>query len=193
MGIGIEQIDEMRKRTNCSYQEAKELLEKHNGDLIDAIVDFEKNHGSRMYDKNAKEHKGGQQKNNDHAKSFGSKVKELIQKGFVTRFSIEKDANVILNIPVNILIIAVLVTMPIFWIYVIAFIAMYFMGYKIRIRKQEGGDVDLNEMMDDLSSKVRTAADKMTEKPAAKAQPAQAQTQTPDVQKKDGYNEITIE
>ncbi len=42
MTIDIKLIDEMRKRTNCSYQEAKELLEKHNGDLIEAIVEFER-------------------------------------------------------------------------------------------------------------------------------------------------------
>jgi len=42
MNISLELIDEMRKRTNCSYQEAKELLEKHNGDIIEAIIEFEK-------------------------------------------------------------------------------------------------------------------------------------------------------
>jgi translation elongation factor EF-Ts len=56
----MEQIDEMRKRTNCSYQEAKELLEKNNGDLLEAIVEFEKKYGYKEKNKHQerKERKG---------------------------------------------------------------------------------------------------------------------------------------
>lgn len=188
MNISIEQIDEMRKRTNCSYQEAKELLEKHDGDLIDAIVEFEKNHGGKQ--KNTSSEKNG---------SFVKKVKELIQKGFITRFVIEKEENTILNIPVNVLILALIITMPLIWIYPIIFIVIYFMGYKIRLRKEEGPEVDINEIFDGIGSKVRTATDKMREKPAdnnsqnnqssAKAEQA---VNNASEQKEDGYNEITI-
>lgn len=177
MSISIELIDEMRKRTNCSYQEAKELLEKHDGDMVEAIVEFEKKQGS-----------GFKQKNVDHTAGWGKKFKKLVEKGFITRFIIEKDQNIILNIPVNILILAVLITMPIFWLYLILLVALYFMGYKVRIRKEEGQEVDLNEIVDDLGSKVRTATDKMREKPAAKEQ-----TEMKSEEKKDDYNEITVE
>lgn len=191
MNIGIEQIDEMRNRTNCSYQEAKELLEKHDGDLIDAIVEFEKMHGN-------KQKKTSSEKN----RSFGKKVKELVHKGFINRFVIEKEENTILNIPVNVLILAVIITMPLIWIYPIIFIAIYLMGYKIRLRKEKGQEVDINEFMDEIGSKVRTATDKMREKPADKGQKSnQNQNQgmneeevQSDSEKKteDGYNEITI-
>ncbi len=190
MNIGIEQIDEMRKRTNCSYQEAKELLEKHDGDLIDAIVEFEKKHGS-------KQKKTTSEKNS----SFGKKVKELVQKGFVNRFVIEKEENTILNIPVNVLILAVIITMPLIWIYPIIFIAIYLMGYKIRLRKEEGEEVDINEFVDGIGNKVRTATDKMREKPASNGQEnshnegmnEEKEIQN-DSEKKndDDYNEITI-
>ncbi len=189
MNIGIEQIDEMRNRTNCSYQEAKELLQKHDGDLIDAIVEFEKNHGSK------------QKKTSEKNSSFGKKVKELVQKGFVNRFVIEKEENTILNIPVNVLILAVIITMPLIWIYPIIFIAIYLMGYKIRLRKEEGQEVDINEFVDGIGSKVRTATEKMREKPSDKGQKNNHQNQgmnEEEVQNhsekknEDGYNEITI-
>ena len=191
MNIGIEQIDEMRNRTNCSYQEAKELLEKHDGDLIDAIVEFEKRHGSKQ--------KKTSEKKSEKNSSFGKKVKELVQKGFINRFVIEKEENTILNIPVNVLILAVIITMPLIWIYPIIFIAIYLMGYKIRLRKEEGQEVDINELVDGIGSKVRTATDKMREKPADKGQSNQNQGMNEeevqsDSEKKneDGYNEITI-
>ena len=192
MNIGIEQIDEMRNRTNCSYQEAKELLEKHDGDLIDAIVEFEKRHGSKQ--------KKTSEKKSEKNSSFGKKVKELVQKGFINRFVIEKEENTILNIPVNVLILAVIITMPLIWIYPIIFIAIYLMGYKIRLRKEEGQEVDINELVDGIGSKVRTATDKMREKPADKGQSNQNQSMSADQEvqsdsekkNEDGYNEITI-
>ncbi len=192
MTISMELIDEMRKRTNCSYQEAKELLEKHQGDLVDAIIEFENKYGN-------KKKQGPTPKKN----GFGKKVRELVQKGFVTRFIIEKDGNTILNIPMNILILAVLLTMPAFWLYLIGIVVIYFMGYKIRIRKEEGQEVDINVIVDEIGSKVKSATDKMRESSGEKAseQPqnpntnqGKDETGTKDADKKeDGYSEITVE
>ncbi|WP_243109276.1 DUF4342 domain-containing protein [Dehalobacter sp. 12DCB1] len=187
MSISMEQMDEMRKRTNCSYQEAKELLEKYDGDLIDAIIAFEKMHGNQS-------NSNSNQKTCQKEQSFGKKVKALLQKGCVTRFIIEKDQTIILNIPVIILIIAMLITMPIIGLYAAAFILLYVMGYRIRIRKEKGQDVDINEFVDGIGSKVRTAADKMREKPAAEqANTTRAETNpTNEDKKEEDCNEITI-
>ena len=179
MNISIELIDEMRKRTNCSYQEAKELLEKHNGDLIDAIVDFERKQGHRPKESPKKENSNG----------FGQKAKNLIEKGFITRFVIEKEENTFLNISINILILAVIITMPIFWLYPVALIVVYLMGYRIRIRKEEGKDIDINEFVDGIGSKVRSATEK---KNTPSPEPEQEKNKKTE-EKKDGYNEITIE
>jgi len=156
MNISLELIDEMRKRTNCSYQEAKELLEKHNGDIIEAIIDFEKSQPHRS-------HHCPHSKNS----SLGATIKKLIHKGSVTRFIIEKNEETYLNIPIIILVLVVLITMPIFWFYLVLCAALYFMGYKIRIKRSAGQTVEINEIVDDLSNKVKTAAEKMNEKPAA--------------------------
>lgn len=181
MSINMEQIDEMRKRTNCSYQEAKELLLKHDGDLIDAIIEFEKKHGHRT-----------KQETKEKSRGFGKKVKELIQKGFVTRFIIEKDENIILNIPVNILLILMLVTMPVFWLYIILFVVIYLMGYKIRIRKEEGEEFNINNLVDGIGHKVRTTTEQMREKPQKEESASMGENKDGSPEK-DGYSEITIE
>ena len=42
MSINLEQIDELRKRANVSYEDAKNALEQSDGNLIDALVYLEK-------------------------------------------------------------------------------------------------------------------------------------------------------
>jgi len=177
----MEQIDEMRKRTNCSYNEAKVLLEKHDGDIIEAIIEFEKKHGSKSAKENGKDH------------NFGQKVKDLIHKGFVTRFVIEKDENTILNISLNILILAVILTMPVFWIYPLLFIVLYLVGYKIRLRK-EGEEVNINEIVDEFGNKVKGTVSKKSDGVKDSQGGSEQENSSPDEEKsKDGYNEITID
>ena len=38
----LEKVEKLRERANVSYEEAKEALEKSNGDLLDAIVYLER-------------------------------------------------------------------------------------------------------------------------------------------------------
>ncbi|MDD2498692.1 MAG: DUF4342 domain-containing protein [Desulfitobacteriaceae bacterium] len=179
MNITMELIDEMRKRTNCSYQEAKDLLEKHNGDLIEAIIEFEKNQSPRS----------SHCPHNNNS-SFGATVKKLFYKGSVTRFIIEKNEETHLNIPIIILVLGVVITMPLFWFYLLLGVVLYFMGYKIRIKKDGGQTVEVNEIIDDLGNKAKTAAEKMNEKPV-ETKENQGQTEKKDQDNKE--NEIIIQ
>ncbi|NLL52427.1 MAG: DUF4342 domain-containing protein [Peptococcaceae bacterium] len=193
MKISMELIDEMRKRTNCSYQEAKELLERNNGDLVEAIIEFETRHGS-----NNNEHCKHKYKHKYKAYTEGNhkqKAKTLLHKGFVTRVVIEKDENIILNLSVIILILAVLISMPIIWIWPVAFIILYFTGYKIRIRKETGGEVDINNLVDDFGNKVKNATEAKDSQPKDSNQNNESKeaSSSEEVKEKDGYNEITVE
>lgn len=175
MNISLEQIDEMRKRTNCSYEEAKELLEKHNGDLIEAIVEFEKKHS-----------KGFKQKNNERSEGFSNKLKKLIHKGFKSRFIIENKDMTILNISVNIFLLIILLTLPAFWFYPVGLIVIYFMGYKIRIKKEKGDYIDINRMMDNAGNKAKTSNNNKKDD----RKNTNKQNEDKD---DDDYNQITIE
>lgn len=187
MTINMELIDEMRKRTNCSYQEAKELLEKHNGDLIDAIIEFETRHGSQS-------HAHGKHKQRScNTGNHGQKAKQAVHKGFATRVVIEKDQTVILNLSVIILLIAVLITLPAFWIWPLAFIILYLCGYKIRIKKETGDELDINNMVDEFGNKIKTPAQGNPQKPAEKTTASQKPADVVELKKEDGYHEITVE
>ncbi|MBP7176573.1 MAG: DUF4342 domain-containing protein [Thermoclostridium sp.] len=181
--ITLEQVDQLRKRTNCSYEEAKALLERHNGDVLEAIVEFEKGKHTKSYnnyngccDNNEWKKRGGE---------FWQKFKELIHKGFENKVVVEDKNGVILNLSVNILLLLFIfipyITLP-------ALLLLLVLGYKVSVKKVEGKEFN-------ISSMVRDAADRFTGR--AQQQPQASQpAQTPNVPaevKKDDYNEMTIE
>lgn len=170
--VTLEQVDQLRKRTNCSYEEAKELLEKHNGDVLEAIVDFERNRKGKSYSAG---HRG--------SSDFWKKVREVIQLGFDNRIAVEDGKGIMLNIPVNVMILLV-IFIP--YIMIPAFILLLLLGYKISIKKAEGSEVNISAMVKDATNKF--AGTSQHQQPVRPEN--QEVVQAPE---KDGYNEITIE
>jgi len=179
MSIPLEKIDELRRRTNCSYEEAKILLEKHNGDIVEAIVEFERNNrsnSSRKY-------------NNGHL-SFGARLKNLIKKGFKTKFIIEKAGETIINIPVNILIIGLLI---LHWFLVALLVIAFVLGYRFRFRTETGESIDVNKIINSFANKVREATGSTEQQNNYNYANNQNPKKDNDNDSDKGYNEITIE
>lgn len=89
MEIDLEKIDIVRERAKVSYTEAKDVLEKTNGNVVEALIYIEKN-----------------QKNifnniSDVSSDFVEAIKDIVKKGNVNRIKIKKDNKVVLDIPVN--------------------------------------------------------------------------------------------
>lgn len=181
--ITLEQVDQLRKRTNCSYEEAKALLEKHNGDVLEAIVEFEKSRNNKNYTNH-----NGSWDNTEwkrQGRDFWIKCRELIQKGFENKVIVEDRKGILFSVPVNIMLLFIIfvsyVTIPML-------IILLLLGYRISIKKAEGKEYD-------LSSMVRDATDRFTgrtQQPQQNPMPPQAQNVPAEV-KQDDYNEITIE
>lgn len=85
MDISLEKIDIVVSRTNVSFKEAKEALEKVNGDVIEAIVLIEEN----------------QKDMTEKSEDIIEKIKDIIKEGNVTKVIVKKDDKVLLNIPVT--------------------------------------------------------------------------------------------
>lgn len=116
MKITLEQIDLLRKRTNVGYMEAKQALEKSNGDIVEALAYIEQT--------------GGTTKKLSSPEGFIDKVKQLIHKGNITKLVISKDAKTIINIPVNLVIVAAIVAIH---FVVISMLAALIFGCKFSI------------------------------------------------------------
>lgn len=83
----LEKIDILRERTGLGYAEANKLLDEAGGDVVAALIEFEK----------------GEREKGDHnpADKIGKWVKEMVAKGNVTRLRVRRDDRVLLEIPVT--------------------------------------------------------------------------------------------
>lgn len=111
MKVTLEQIDELRKRVNVSYEEAKATLEKNDGDLIKSIIELEKKKGKKT------EYKG----------SFASFTDKLLS----LKMSVKNEhGNILLDVP---LVIVLLTFLMAFWAVIVLFIMAILTSCKIKV------------------------------------------------------------
>ncbi|WP_434796392.1 DUF4342 domain-containing protein [Terrisporobacter vanillatitrophus] len=115
--ITMEQIDSVRNRANVGYKEAKAVLEKFDGDIIEAILYLEE------------EQKVKPDLKRTSSTLFG-KMKDIFNKLNNIDIEIYKNEKTILNMPSTVLIVACIIALP----FVIAGgVIAVFTGYKIKI------------------------------------------------------------
>ena len=119
MEINQKDIDTIVEKTGCSHEEARAALEKFDGDVIDAVMEIEKNKAS----------------NNERMNELIEKIKNAVKKGNVTKIQVTKDGKVVLNIPVNVGILGI-VAAP--WAVIIGAITAYGFEYDFEIVKEDG-------------------------------------------------------
>lgn len=141
MDINLEKIDILRERTGVSYKEAKEVLERYDGNVVEALIELE--------DKNGK----------NWTASMGiagneviEKLKAIIKKGNVTRVILKKDGEVLLNIPITAGAIGVVLAPLVSILGVSTALAT---RATIEIVKADGEVVDLNDMAEDKVNEFR--------------------------------------
>ena len=93
MEITLENIELVKDRTGCTYAEAKAALEASDGSVVDAIIAMEER-------SNAEHDKvdGGSLKDSP----IFAKMKEIVEKGNISRILISKDGKNIVNFPVTV-------------------------------------------------------------------------------------------
>jgi lipopolysaccharide/colanic/teichoic acid biosynthesis glycosyltransferase len=148
MTVRMENIDELIRRTNVSYEVAKDALEKCNDDLLEALVYLEKQ--NMVKPAAAREDK----------ESLWDKFKNLVRKGNNTKFIIRKKEVNVISVSVTF---AVIITIIAPYITFFGLVAALFTGHRIKF---EGKDFELgkvNEMMDKVAESMDSAKRKMAE------------------------------
>jgi len=148
MSINLEQIDELRKRANVSYEDAKNALELSQGDLLSALVYLEKQNKIKPEEKSSSENQ------------FFKKVKKLIKKGNETKLIVRKEDTVVLNICVTLAVIVTIVVPP---VVITALILALITNHKIRIQKKNSEDLEVNKIFDKMSVAINKVTTKITE------------------------------
>lgn len=147
--ITLEKIDVVRERTGVSYSEAKEALEANNANVVDAIIYIEKNKKSAL---------DGIYTTKDE---FLTWIKDLINKGNITRIKIKKEDKVLVDMPVNagiaVGIVAYAVWTPLIAIGVIGAVVT---NLTIEITKKDGSVEVINKI---IKSTVQDAKDKVND------------------------------
>ncbi|MDM8533441.1 DUF4342 domain-containing protein [Clostridiaceae bacterium HSG29] len=82
MELTLEMVDQVIDRTGANYSDAKEALLKCDGDVLEAIVLLE----------------NGEEESEENV--IIKKIKELVEKGKISRIIVEKEEKNIINIPV---------------------------------------------------------------------------------------------
>lgn len=133
MEISLENIDNVVKRTNVTYREAKDALEKNNGDVIEAIIYIEQKNKSLG---ESLSNKGDQ---------LIDKVKEILKKGNVTKIIVKKDNEIIMNLPITAGIVGTIVSAP---LALVGLGAAVLSKCSIEIVKEDGEVINVNKEVD---------------------------------------------
>ena len=142
--ITLEKIELVKDRTGTSYKEAKEALEAANGSVVDAIVAIED-----TIDAGSEEKKDRTTAANDALE----KIKEFIRKGNVSKISIKRNGETVVNIPVNVGIIGTVI-FP--WAAVASVIAAFGTKCEIEIVKVDGEVIDISGKANDTFDTVKS-------------------------------------
>ncbi len=158
----FEKVEKLREKANVSFEEAKAALEEANWDLLDAMIALEKQG-------KAEEHKETYSTKDDadlmvvdepekkerRGNAFTDKVKALWHKSCENNFVVERNEDVIVNIPIWVFILILVFT----WhITLIVMVVALFFGCKYSFR-----GADEMKLANDVCDKVSEAADKVKE------------------------------
>ena len=156
MSVNLEQIEMLRARANVSYGEAKELLEKCNYNVVDALIELEKQSKVNAPKTEAATETccGGT------VKKIFKLGEKLFHKGNETKFVISKADQKIVDLPVNVVILSTIIAAP---ITVFGVIGALVTNHKIRFSHPSGEDLKINQTMDKISNVVSNVSSQVTD------------------------------
>lgn len=148
--ITLEKVDLVKDRMGVSYAEAKEALEMNDGDVLEAIVYLEKKINDELTDKYGDANCWNEENESNKYETiedFKVWLKELINKGNVSRVKIRKDEKVLVDIPVNAGIAAGVIAIVIPQLLAIGIITAIATKLTIEITKDDGTVEVINKMV----------------------------------------------
>ncbi len=156
MDISLEKVDIVKDRTGATYKEAKEALEKCEGDVLNAIIYLEEQ---------------GENKNNEKIESNKSEtveefkvwLKDLIDKGNISRIKISKDGKKIVDVPVNAGIAAGVIAIIIPPILAFVVVAAVVTAVTIEITRTDGTVEVVNKYISNAMNIAKDKASDITE------------------------------
>lgn len=162
--ITLEQVDKLRQKANVSYDEAKSALEATNGDILEALINLEKQgkvappegggHYSSAQEQTSADEKAQTSQTNsqsnkenlaDLLRKFVRFCGTIIHRGNINSVEVLKDGEVKTAFSITVL---VLLAIFFFWVTVPLIIIGLFFGFRYRLRGPDLGRDAVNNAMD---------------------------------------------
>lgn len=96
--ITLDKVDQVKERTFVTYEEAKRALEHSNGDVLEALIYIERKQKDEYEQKCINNNRTKDAETTEELKEW---LKNIINKGNVTRIKIKKGERTLIDIPVN--------------------------------------------------------------------------------------------
>ncbi|OOB76372.1 ubiquitin [Clostridium haemolyticum] len=158
--ITLEKIDILRERTGVSYTEAKEALEKCDGNVVDSLIYLENT---------IQENKSSIREDIYSTKEdFMKWIKDIAKKGNVNRIRVKKDEKVIVDIPVNAGVAAGVIAAMYPLVIILGVVGAFVTKVTVEIVKDDGSVEVVNKIIKntakDVKHKVNDITDDVKEK-----------------------------
>lgn len=169
----LEMVEKIREKTGVTYEEARAALEKANWDMLDAVVEIEKEHPAKSTkaaenSESAKENTAekSEQRTSSRVRTgeVGDKIASvlrwigaIIRKGEGTHLEITRKDEPVMELSIVALILLFLIN---WWIPAILIVAGLFTGYKFRVTAKGAAARIVNS----VSEKASAAADEFVNK-----------------------------
>jgi len=162
----LEKVEKIREKTGVSYEEAKNVLEANNYDLLDAIVELERQgkvkspetpvYTTEAGQKSQEFARTQQQYENDCRKKssgdafnhFFKRIGDLLKKTCETSFEVIRNEKRLVTVPVIVLIFGAVLA---FWVTIPLLIVGMFFGCKYHFAGFDSTTVDINDICDKAS------------------------------------------
>ena len=154
--ITLEKVDEIRRRTGVSYKIAKEALELNGGDVLEALIYIENNVVVPFAEEN--NFKDDNSKKSENIEEFKAWLKNIIEKGNVSRIKVKKDDTTLVDVPVNAGIAAAVIGVIVPPILAFGVIATVATKLTIEITKCDGSVEVVNKYVEKAAGEVKDKA-----------------------------------
>jgi hypothetical protein len=148
----IETIDEFRRRTNSSYDDARYYLDRHNGDLLEAIIEYERTSCGKGGNACGEESHSGERRSGERRSGdFGRAVMAAVQRLLDIRLTITDKSDRSISIPI----LFPIMVFPLWHVMILAGIGMMIMGFKFGIREIRDENFNLECIIARIRDKAR--------------------------------------
>ncbi len=176
--VTFEQVQKLCEHTNISYEEAKKALEETNGDMLEAVINLEKQNRIKApesggyYNSQEENQEGhgcgrGKASNKNRSDSGSSSFREqvktffkwcgkMLHKGNINSLEVVKENNTIMMIPLTVFVLFLIFA---FWVMIPLLIIGLFFGYRYQFKGPDLEKTQVNQTMDTVSNATLNAMD----------------------------------